>query len=99
MKRLTYILTLLAIVTGLVSCQVKEEKIKKGDKEFVVLDGDTLEIVYEKHTVISCERTTPNNIHEEMNPSFNIKLEDGTSFRSRKTYEIGDSIIYTIYTK
>ena len=99
MKRLTYILTLLAIVTGLVSCQVKEEKIKKGDKEFVVLDGDTLEIVYEKHTVISCERTTPNNIHEEMNLSFNIKLEDGTSFRSRKTYEIGDSIIYTIYTK
>jgi hypothetical protein len=99
MKRLTYILTLLAIVTGLVSCQVKEEKIKKGDKEFVVLDGDTLGIVYEKHTVISCERTTPNNIHEEMNPSFNIKLEDGTSFRSRKTYEIGDSIIYTIYTK
>jgi hypothetical protein len=99
MKRLTYILTLLAIVTGLVSCQVKEEKIKKGDKEFVVLDGDTLGIVYEKHTVISCERTTPNNIHEEMNPSYNIKLEDGTSFRSRKTYEIGDSIIYTIYTK
>ena len=99
MKRLTYILTLLAIVTGLVSCQVKEEKIKEGDKEFVVLDGDTLGIVYEKHTVISCERTTPNNIHEEMNPSFNIKLEDGTSFRSRKTYEIGDSIIYTIYTK
>jgi hypothetical protein len=49
--------------------------------------------------VISCERTTPNNIHEEMNPSFNIKLEDGTSFRSRKTYEIDDSIIYTIYTK
>ena len=99
MKRLTYILTLLAIVTGLVSCQVKEEKIKKGDKEFVVLDGDTLGIVYEKHTVISCERTTPNNIHEEMNLSFNIKLEDGTSFRSRKTYEIGDSIIYTFYTK
>jgi hypothetical protein len=99
MKKLIYILTLLVIVTGLVSCQVKEERIKKEDKEFVVLDGDTLGIVYEKHTVISCERTTPNNIHEEMNPSFNIKLEDGTSFRSRKTYEIGDSIIYTIYTK
>jgi hypothetical protein len=82
------------------SCGIKEEKkVEKDGKEFVVIEGDTLGVVYEKHTVVSCERTTPNNIHEEMNPSFNIKLEDGTSFRSRITYEIGDSIIYTIYTK
>ena len=100
MKNIVYILALSSILLELTSCQIKEEKIiKEGDKEFVVLGGDTLGVVYEKHTVISCERTTPNNIHEEMNPSFDIKLENGSSFESRKTYEVGDSIIYTIYTK
>jgi len=71
------------------SCEIKQEKkIERDGKEFVVVEGDTLGVVYEKHTVVSCERREPNNIHEEM-----------TSFTSRKVYETGDSIIYTIYKK
>jgi hypothetical protein len=54
MKNIVYILALSSILLGLASCQIKEEKIiKEGDKEFVVLGGDTLGVVYEKHTVIS----------------------------------------------
>jgi hypothetical protein len=49
--------------------------------------------------VISCERKAPRNIHEEMNIVYDVKLEDGTVFSSRKTYGVGDTITYTIYTK
>jgi hypothetical protein len=93
---------ILAIVFlfAFVSCEIKQEKkIEKDGKEFVIIEGDTLGVVYEKHTVVSCERREPNNIHEEMNPDYKVNLEDGTSFTSRKVYETGDSIIYTIYKK
>ncbi len=94
---------ILAIVFlfAFVSCEIKgeEKKIERDGKEFVVIEGDTLGVVYEKHTVMSCERKEPNNIHEEMNLTYNVKLENGTSFTSRREYETGDSIIYTIYKK
>lgn len=95
MKRVT-LLAVLALI--LASCG-KPEKIKQGDKELVVIGGDTLGVVYETHVVKSCERIQPRNIHEEMNLEFKIVLEDGSSFESRKGYNIGDSIVYTIYQK
>jgi hypothetical protein len=94
---------ILAIVFlfAFVSCEIKgeEKKIERDGKEFVVIEGDKLGVVYEKHTVMSCERKEPNNIHEEMNLTYNVKLENGTSFTSRREYAMGDSIIYTIYKK
>ena len=95
MKRVT-LLAVLALI--LASCG-KPEKIKQGDKEFVVIGGDTLGVVYETHVVKSCDIIIPRSIHEEMNPEFKVVLEDGSSFESRKGYNIGDSIVYTIYQK
>ena len=95
MKRVTLIAVLVLI---LASCG-KPEKIKQGDKEFVVIGSDTLGIIYETHVVKSCDIIIPRSIHEEMNPEFKVVLEDGSSFESRKGYNIGDSIVYTIYQK
>ncbi len=95
MKGITLIAVLVLIMT---SCG-KPEKIKRGDKEFVVVAGDTLGVVYETHVVKSCEIIIPRSIHEEMNPEFKVVLEDGSAFESRKGYNVGDSIVYTIYTK
>ena len=95
MKRVT-LLAVLALI--LASCG-KPEKIKRGGKEFVVIGSDTLGVVYETHVVKSCDIIIPRSIHEEMNPEFKVVLEDGSSFGSRKGYNIGDSIVYTIYQK
>ena len=98
MKNIVYRLALSSILLGLASCG-KPEKIKQGDKEFGVVGSDTLGVVYETHVVKSCDIIIPRSIHEEMNPEFKVVLEDGSSFESRKGYNIGDSIVYTIYTK
>lgn len=98
MKRVAFILSLILI---LVSCGTggNTKNIKVDGKDLSIIDGDTFGVKYETHVVRSCELATPRNIHEEMNPEFIIKLEDSTSFESRKPYEIGDTIVYTIYKK
>lgn len=98
MRRIAFILSLVLI---LASCGNwgKPEHIKIDGVEMVVINGDTLGVIYETHVVKSCEIATPRSIHEEMNPKFTVNLEDNTSFRSRNQYQIGDTIVYTIYTK
>lgn len=98
MKRIAFILSLLLI---LCSCGTggNTKNIKVDGKDMAIINGDTLGVVYETHVVRSCELATPRNIHEEMNPEFIIKLEDSTTFESRKPYEVGDTIVYTFYKK
>lgn len=95
------IIFILSVVLVLSSCGAgtKPKHINVGDNEMVIINGDTLGVVYETHVVRSCERATPRNVHDEMNPGFTVSLEDGTSFRSTNSYDVGDTIIYTIYNK
>lgn len=71
----------------------------KPEADVIIVNGDTLGAVYETHVVRSCNPRTPISIHEEMNPAFTVILEDGSEFTSRRHYNVGDSIIYTIYQK
>ena len=100
MKKVISLLLVIVTIGIIASCNLnKPKKFTKGDQEFVILNNDTLGVLYETHIVKSCERATPIGIHEEMNPHFEDTLENGTTFKSRSLYGVGDSIIYTIYTK
>ena len=100
MKKVINLLLVIITIVIIASCNSnKPKKFTKDDQEFVILNNDTLGVLYEAHIVKSCERAKPIGIHEEMNPHFNVTLENGNTFKSKASYEIGDSIIYTIYTK
>lgn len=100
MKKIIILLSAIIIIGVIASCNLnKPKKFTKGEQEFVILNNDTLGVLYETHIIKSCERAKPIGIHEEMNPHFNVTLENGNTFKSKASYEIGDSIIYTIYTK
>ena len=50
-------------------------------------------------SVIKVDRHRPQNVHEEMNPSYDVTLDNGSVIKSRFHYAVGDTIRYFTYKK
>ena len=53
----------------------------------------------ESRSVIKVDIHRPQNVHEEMNPSYDVTLDNGSVIKSRFHYAVGDTIRYFTYKK
>ena len=63
----------------------------------VNLQGRNFEVHYDTLYVQTIEKTRPISIHDEINPKWKIRLQNGESFSSSRPYDSGATIITKTY--
>ena len=53
----------------------------------------------ETRIVVKVDVHRPRNVHEEMNLTYDVTLDNGSVMKSRFHYEVGDTIRYFTYKK